>query len=109
MNKTMFEVNWHYTNEVFSHCTVTPIRVIRQGVLPGCTGETITAIDGEGRKFQGSADNYFSSEKEAWESVANDLIDSLHLNVEQMREAANQTEAYIKHLKSINAWLKRND
>jgi hypothetical protein len=66
----MYDVNWHYTNDVFSHCSVTPIKVIRESVLPGCTGVSITAKDSNGRKFQGSPDNYYATEEAAWAVVA---------------------------------------
>ena len=70
MNKKMYEVNWHSIGDKFSHCTVTAITVTREGILPGCTGVTITAIDHEGGEFQGSPGNYHNTEAEAWAEAA---------------------------------------
>lgn len=55
--KTMYEINWHYKDNEqtqFSHCTVTPITIVREGVLPGCSAVSITAKGSDGRTFQGS-------------------------------------------------------
>lgn len=44
--KTMYEINWYYKDNEqtkFSHCTVTPIEVLREGILPGCSAVSITA------------------------------------------------------------------
>lgn len=73
MNKVMYEVNWHHANGKFSHCSVTPITVFREGVLAGCTGVTISAKDSSGRKFIGTPDNYYASEAEAWEAITAEL------------------------------------
>lgn len=86
MNKTMYEVNWHHANDKFSHCTVTPITVIREGVLPGCTGISITAKDSSGRKFQGSPDNYYSTEEAAWEAVKAELAEGIEAHEKQLSE-----------------------
>lgn len=87
MSKIMYEVNWHYSGGVFSGYTVTPITITREGVLPNCVGVSITAIDANGRKFQGDPDNYYSSE-----SAANEAA------IAQLLEETESDEATIKHL-----------
>lgn len=54
---------------------VVKIRVIRRGVLPGCSLESITAIDSDGRKFQSSGEGFFSTEEEAWKQVQKELLE----------------------------------
>lgn len=80
MTKTMYEINWHYKDSdqnQFSHCTVTPITVIREGILPGCTAVSITAKGSDGRTFQGSPKDYFETEAAAWEEVKQDILDTI--------------------------------
>ena len=90
--KTMHEINWHYKDSEqtqFSHCTVTPITIIREGILPGCTGVSITANDSNGRTFQGSPRDYFETEAAAWDSVRKGLA-----------ATADDNEAYVEDLKA---------
>ena len=101
--KTLYEINWHHTDKErtksrqradkeqtkFSHCTVTPITILREGILPGCTGVSITAKDSEGRTFQGSPRDYFESEAAAWDNVKSGLM-----------AMADDNEAYIADLKA---------
>ena len=86
MGKIMYEVNWHSVNDVFSHCTVTPITVLREGVLPGCSGVSITAKDSAGRKFHGSPDNYYATEEAAWAAVKAELVESVETHEKQLAE-----------------------
>ena len=108
MNKTMYEVNWHYTNDVFSHCSVTPIKVIRESVLPGCTGVSITAEDSNGRKFQGSPDNYYATEEAAWAAVRVELAESVEAHERQLAELQEQLDAQLDYLAKLtpNAELR---
>ena len=90
--KTLYEINWHYTDKEqtkFSHCTVTPIEVLREGILPGCSGVSITAKGSDGRTFQGSPRDYFETEAAAWDRVRKGLA-----------ATADDTEAYIADLKA---------
>ena len=89
MNKTMYEINWHSVDNVFSHCSVTPITVIREGIFPGCSSVSITAIDSEGNKFQGSPEYYYLTEEEAWEAIKIELesnIKTLTREIETLHE-----------------------
>lgn len=72
--ETMYETNQHYSGEKLSHFTVTPIQVIRRGILEGCSTESITAIGSDGRRFNGSPSNYFETEEKAWESIRLELM-----------------------------------
>lgn len=88
--KTLYEINWHYKDDEqtkFSHCTVTPIEVIREGILPGCSTVSITAKGSDGRQFQGSPRDYFESEAAAWDSVRQGLAETIEAN-----------EAYVEDL-----------
>jgi len=82
MNNTLYEVNWHFIDDAFSHCSVSPITVIRKG----CTGNTIIAIDSKGDKFQGSPDNYYATESDAWLAVKAELLKSIELYEKRLVE-----------------------
>ena len=101
MNRTMHEVNWHSVNDVFSHCTVTPITVIREGVLPGCTGVSITAIGSDGHKFQGSPDNYYATEEAAWAAVKVELALTIEAHEKQLAELQAQLTAQREYLAKL--------
>ena len=97
--KTMWEINYHWNDDAFSHYSVTPIKILRQGILAtfsGCSKESITAISSDGRHFQGSADNYYNTESDAWEKVKIDL-----------EKAIVDKEAQIKKITvEIDSWKK---
>lgn len=103
MNKTMYEVNWHSINDVFSHCTVTPITVIREGVLPGCTGISIAAKGSDGRTFQGSPESYYASEEAAWSAVKAELAASITAHEKQLAEVQTQLDAQREFLAKVSA------
>ena len=84
--KTMYEINWHYKDSEqtqFSHCTVTPITVVREGVLPGCSAVSITAKDSNGRTLYGSPRDYFETEAQAWAQARQDLLGTIE-NIDKM-------------------------
>ena len=90
--KTLYEINWHYKDDEqtkFSHCTVTPIEVLREGILPGCSAVSITAKGSDGHTFQGSPRDYFETEAAAWDRVRKGLA-----------ATADDNEAYIADLKA---------
>lgn len=104
--KTMFEIKWHWldknkTPSIFSYCSVHPIKVIREGVLPGCSGVTITAIDITGRKFQGNPSNYFKTEKQAWAQVKKELRESVKSLIKQKKEIEKDILAHKRFLAKI--------
>ena len=74
--KTLYETNWHYVNDHLSHCTVTPIKVVWEGVAPGCSAPSIEAIGADGRRFRGSARNYYETEELAREALRLELQDA---------------------------------
>ena len=68
----MYEINWHFTGaecNIFSHCTVTKIKITRHSILKGCSLPSITATDHKGDVFIGSLNNYLESEADAWREV----------------------------------------
>jgi hypothetical protein len=101
MNKTMYELNWHSVNEVFSECSVTKITVIRESVLPGCTGISITAIDSDGRTFQGPADNYYETESAAWKAAKELLAGSIADHEKQLAEIQTQLFAQREYMTTL--------
>ena len=101
MTKTMYEINWHYKDSEqtqFSHCTVTPITVIREGILPGCTAVSITAKDSKGHTFLGSPEGYFETEAAAWAEVKQDLLDTIENNDEAVAELKAETHRLFSFL-----------
>ena len=83
--KTLYEINWHYKDSEqtqFSHRTVTPIEVLREGILPGCSAVSITAKDSTGRTFQGAPRDYFDTEAAAWANVRQGLAETIEANEE---------------------------
>lgn len=100
--KTMYEVNWHYTNDTLTKITVTPITVLREGVLPGCKGMSITARDHTGRTFQGSPENYFDTEAKAWESARRDLQGTIDALEAEVTKATIEIDANFKVLCAIS-------
>ncbi len=101
MNKTMYELHWHEVNGEFSRFSVTPITVIREGVLPGCTGVSITAVDHRGDTFQGSSLNYFETEGQAWEHGKEGLamaVRDFEKDVARLQKQINTCRAYLSKL-----------
>ena len=100
MNEIRYEVNWHQKGgeEFFS---VTQIKVIWEGVLPGCSLPTITAIGSDGRRFQGNPNDYFKTKEEAQEYIRESLRLSI-LNIEiAMRLSQKKLESYKKLLEDL--------
>ena len=106
MTKTMYEINWHYKDSdqnQFSHCTVTPIEVLREGVLPGCSAVSITAKGSDGRTFQGSPRDYFESEAAAWAQVKKYLLDTIDNNAEEVERLKDETHRLFSFLIKLPA------
>ena len=104
--KHLYEINWYYTeNEQtkFSHCTVTPITVVREGILPGCSAVSITAKGSDGRTFQGSPRDYFVSEATAWAQAKQDLIDTIQHNDEEVERLKDETHRLFSFLIKLPA------
>jgi hypothetical protein len=84
MDKIMWEINWHSIDNIFDSCTVTPITITREGILPGCSLPSITAKDHKGYSFHGSISDYYPSEKAAWVEVAKFLGEEIQDTVKQI-------------------------
>jgi len=104
MKKIMYEVNWHCTaNEKDFLCaTVTPIIVIREDVLPGCSLISITAIDHKGGQFNGYPRDYFNTEQEAWDYVKQCLRDKIEQLEKEIAEKQNEIDVIKKFLSTHN-------
>ena len=100
MNEIRYEVNWHSKagEEIF---TVTPITVVREGVLPGCSMPTITAIGSDGRRFQGNPGDYFKTEEEAYSSVREELRKSIGMLERHISAAQDMILTYKKQLEEL--------
>ena len=102
--KTLYEINWHYKDSEqtqFSHCTVTPITVLREGVLPGCSSVSITAKDSSGCTFQGSPRDYFETEAQAWAQARQALLDTIENNDEAVAELNAETHRLLSFLATL--------
>ena len=102
--KTLYKINWHYKDDeqtVFSHCTVTPITVLREGILPGCSAPSITAKAADGRTFLGSARDYFESEAAAWAEVKQDLLSTVQENDKRIEELSEENHNLFRFLIKI--------
>ena len=98
---TMYKINWHYKDSEqtqFSHCTVTPITIVREGILPGCSAASITAKGSDGRTFQGSPRDYFETEAEAWAQLKQDLLDTIESNDEEVEARKAETHRLFSFL-----------
>ena len=98
VTKTLFDIVWHNRDDVLSHCTVSPISVLREGVLDGCTGVTITAVDAQGRRFLGSPDDYYPTEEAAWAAVKADLeasVAGLALQLDSLQAQLDAQRNYL--------------
>ena len=108
--KIMYEVNWHYKdnglNSQLTGVTVTPIRVLREGVLPGCTGISITALDHQHNEFIGTPGAYFNTPDEAWASARAELargIDNVESGLRnEIATRQRQIDAMRQVMASIN-------
>lgn len=101
MNKKMYEINCHYDKEVFSHYSVSSITVTRRSILEDCTRESISAIDAEGRRFQGNPEEYFNSEEEAWAEIKKSLkliIIELEWQMTKLQKEVDRMSTYLSSL-----------
>ena len=99
--KTLWEINWHFKDSEqtrFSHCTVTPITVLREGILPGCSAPSITATSSDGCTFQGVARDYFETEAAAWEQVKKDLLKTIESNEKEVDVLKAEMDAIFEFL-----------
>jgi hypothetical protein len=96
--RTLYEINWHYENDVFTHATVTPITVLREGILDDGSLYILKAKDSKGRTFQGSPRDYFETEAEAWTEVERDLRGSITANEDEITSLQRENEAMLRFL-----------
>lgn len=105
MQKTMYEVVWiSNEHDVTTHIRVEPITVIREGILPGCSAVTISAIDSRGDKFNGDPQDYFKTEAEAWETARADLNSTIELFEQRIAEDQEALEV----MRALAEQIKEN-
>lgn len=98
--KTLYEVEWINTPDRLE-IKVWHIKVVREGILPGCSAISITAIDKNGQKFQGNPGNYFKTEQEALETTKEDLVQSLINLGEDEKQIKRDIERLERCLKTL--------
>jgi hypothetical protein len=98
--RTMYEIdfpdNWHHNIEDIK---VLPVKVIREGILEGCSAPTITIIDSKGRKCNTSPDLCFETEQAAWEHIRKELftgIAILQRDIDTGTAQLNSIKAFIQ-------------
>lgn len=105
--KTLYEVNWHYDdNDTLVRVSVSPIRVLREGILPGCSAVSITAVGSDGRQFQGCPRDYFETEDAAWAQAKEELQETLASAEQAMYEAKRRIEGLRSVLNAVQGVLK---
>lgn len=92
--KILYEINWHYNNDLLVGISVTPIKVLREGILPGCSAVSITAVDKDGHQFQGNPQDYFETEEAAWKQATIELQESIVAGEEVIAETQKQIESF---------------
>ena len=98
----MYEISYiENTKDNSLRIAITPIKVIRRGILPGCSKETITAIDSRGEKFTGNPNDYFSSEKEAFNYAMKEAKESIKNLEEQKRNLSKEIIRIKNSLKNL--------
>jgi len=104
MKKILYAVNFHHLeDESFSHYSVDPIYVEREGVLPGCKAVTITARDSEGNRFDTSPDRYYKTEQEAWDWARQDAekaVQSIESRIQQLQKDLEYARNLVRDLNS---------
>lgn len=105
--KTLYEVNWHYDdNDMLVRISVSPIRVLREGILPGCSAVSITAVGSDGRQFQGCPRDYFETEDAAWVQAKKELQETLASAEQAVDEAQRRIEGMRSVLNAVQGELK---
>ena len=98
---TMYEVNWHYVEDKFSHVTVTPITVTWRGLQPGATLETLRFKDADGTECIAGVECFYETEAKAWEAARLELaeaIQSVEADMELMRSNARSMGNYLQDI-----------
>lgn len=99
--KTLYEVNWHYDNDTFARISVSPIKVLREGILPGCSAVSITAVAKDGHRFQGCPQYYFETEEAAWKQATIELQEAIASEQRGICEAQRRIEGLRSVLSAI--------
>ncbi|AMD43446.1 hypothetical protein ZC03_069 [Pseudomonas phage ZC03] len=100
--KTLYEVNWHYNNDLLIGISVTPIKVLREGILPGCSAVSISAVDKDGHQFLGNPEDYFETEEAAWKQATVDLQETIASEQQAIDEAQKRIESFRNVLSTMH-------
>ena len=104
--KTLYEVNWHYDNDTLTRISVSPIKVLREGILPGCSAVSITAVGSDGRQFQGCPRDYFETEDAAWAQTRKELQETLASAEQDVDEAQRRIEGLRSVLNAVQGEMQ---
>lgn len=100
--KTLYEVNWHYDdNDTLVRISVSPVRVLREGILPGCSAVSITAVGSDGRQFQGCPRDYFETEDAAWAQAKKEIQETITSAEQAVVEAQRRIEGLRSVLNAV--------
>ena len=98
MEKLMYEVNYHLSGDIFSHCTVSSIVVLWEGIKPGCSLPTISAIDSDGHKFSGDPNDYYVTEEQAWQAARSEISEAIKSRGKEKEKLTLEIKAMEKFL-----------
>jgi len=105
----MYEISYiENTKDNSLRIEITQIKVIRRGIVPGCSKETITAIDLKGEKFWGDPNNYFVSEKEALNYALKEAKESIKDLKDQRKNLDKEIIKIKNSLKNLKLITKEN-
>jgi Mor family transcriptional regulator len=101
--KCVYAIKWDFNGEDnFVDVDIQPITVVREGILPGCTGVSITAIGPNGKKFLGNPANYYVTKAEAWAEIKKQLIkavDERREEIKNLQTDINTMTAFLDRLR----------
>lgn len=101
MNDTLFELRWYWNDNQFSHCSVTPLRVVYEYVDKGSTEPRIVAIDRRGVKSHMSLKYCFKTEEDAWQHAKAELKEAIQDREKQIAELQGVLDAMREYLHSL--------
>jgi hypothetical protein len=101
----MYEVTYVWRSncprgsEVLERHEIKPVRVTREGILPGCAATSISVTGSDGRKFNSSSENYFDTEAAALAHIREELV----RGIEEQKEAVMNEVARLSNLERLLA------
>lgn len=111
MNETLWEDVWEtdeHDDYLVTSVSVRPVKVVRRGVVPGATLESITVQYTSGVKAHSSDDNFFKSEQEAWDHIEEHLRSGISSCQMQIDHSKQRIANYKQLLKTFNKGGKKH-